>query len=557
MVIASTPQPSNVAELRRLVAAQQAQLLEQQRVIRDRDGRIDDHERALARKDQELVGANVLVEKLKFELLRYRRLRFGKKSESLGAEQIALWEAELDADIEALKKRLADIAAARGEGKPKDKDKPRRKMLPATLERVEEYLEPDSTTCGCGQAMVRIGEESGETLQLIPSRFYVKRTIRGKWACRCCQTLTMAPAPSAPIDKAIAGTSVIANVIISKYADHIPLYRQEGIYARMGVAIPRSTQAGWIGHSGVLFEPLTDLLAQHVVARSALQADETHVPVLDPGAGKTTKGYLWAYRTLPSDTVQAVLFDFAMSRAQAHPNRALANFTGTLQVDGYSGYNEVLARAHMIEAGCLAHARRKFVDVFQASASPVAREAITQIAAFYKIEHEFDSEHPAGSIHERQRWRETHTAPLLKIWHEWLRLTHERSPPRSSLAKAIQYSLNRWEALNRFVHDGRLPLDTNAVENCMRPVALGRKNWLYAGSEAGGKRAAQMYTLISSARMNGHEPLAYLTDILDRLPTARRRDLDAMLPWNWQPPEIASLIAQPVRPTDSLIITPN
>ena len=203
--------------------------------------------------------------------------------------------------------------------------------------------------------MTRIGEDVAETLQMIPSRFWVKRRIRGKWACRCCETITMAPVPAAPIDKAIAGTSVYANVIVSKYLDHQPLYRQEGIYARMGVPIARSTMAGWIGRIGVLFEPLTDLLAERITAASALQADETPVPVLDPGSGKTATGYLWAYRTLPSDLVQAVSFDFAMSRSQEHPRRMLAQFEGTLQVDGYAGYNETLRRANVIEAGCLAH----------------------------------------------------------------------------------------------------------------------------------------------------------------------------------------------------------
>ncbi len=271
----------------------------------------------------------------------------------------------------------------------------------------------------------------------------------------------------------------------------------------MGVAIARSTMAGWVGKIGVLFEPLTDLLAQRVLGFNALQADETPVPVLEPGTGKTATGYLWVYRTLPSDPVQAVTFDFAMSRAQAHPNRMLANFNGTLQVDGYAGYNEILAHPGVIEAVCLAHARRKFVDVYEATDSPVAKQAIVRIAALYQIEREFDESAHAGSTLERERYRRARAAPLLEAFQAWLMASYSKLPPKSALAKAMKYTLNRWKALTRYVEDGRLPLDTNAVENAIRPVALGRRNWLFAGSESGGRRAAQMYSLISSSKLNG------------------------------------------------------
>ena len=266
------------------------------------------------------------------------------------------------------------------------------------------------------------------------------------------------------------------------------------------------------------------------------------MPVLAPGTGQTTTGYLWAYRTLPSDDVQAVFYDFAMNRAHEHPTRVLKGFAGTLQVDGYSGYKDVLAGVAVIEAGCIAHARRKFVDVFKATKSPIAKEAIARIAALYGIEHEIDARGEV-TIDERQRIRHEKSRPLMDDLQAWLTLCRARVAPRSSIAQALQYALNRWPALCRFLDDGRLPLDTNAVENAMRPVALGRKNWTFAGSEAGGKRAANMYTLLMSARLNGHEPLAYLTDILERLPTARRRDLDAMLPWNWQPRETVDAAA--------------
>lgn len=535
----------------REIEAHKLAIIDQQKVIEQRN-------RDLAARLEELKHATALTDKLKFEIARYQRIRFGKKSEALGTEQIALWEAELEADIEALQKRLDALQAGLQDSKPAIRRQPRREALPETLPRLVEALEPESTTCACGAAMKRIGEDVAETLQMIPSRFWVQRRVRGKWVCRCCETMVMAPVPAAAIDKAIAGTSVIANVIVAKYVDHLPLHRQEGIYARMGVAIPRSTMAGWIGSIGVLCEPLTDLAAEHVVARQALQADETPLPVLDPGTGKTSTGYLWAYRTLPSDPIQAVVFDFAMSRAQAHPNRMLASFAGTLQVDGYAGYNEILRRPTVTEAGCLAHARRKFVEVYDATKSPIAQQAITRIAALYQIEREIDGAAPEASILDRQRHRQARAGPLLDAFHQWLIATHAKTPPRSALAKAMHYTLNRWKALIRYVDDGRLPLDTNAVENAIRPVALGRRNWMFAGSEAGGKRAAQMYSLLSSAKMNGHEPLAYLTDILERLPTARMKDLEAMLPWNWTPQrpsiDVAAELDKPPRP---LILIPN
>ena len=541
-----------IAERDRAIALGEQGIRDRELMLAEHQQLLDARNQELAVRLQELSYATALTEKLQFELARYQRWRFGKKSEAIGAEQIALWQAELDADIEALKRRLDDLQQALPGKKAAEKQTPRRQALPATLPRFEERLEPESTVCGCGEAMTRIGEDVAETLQMIPSRFWVQRRIRGKWACRCCETLVMAPVPAAPIDKAIAGTSVLANVIVAKYLDHQPLYRQEGIYARMGVAIPRSTMAGWIGRIGVQFEPLTDLLAERVTGAGGLQADETPVAVLDPGSGKTATGYLWAYRTLPSDPVQAVSFDFAMSRSQAHPNRMLASFKGTLQVDGYAGYNDILSRRGVIEAGCLAHARRKFVDVFEATKSPVAKEAIARIAALYEVEHAIDASAEEVSILDRQRLRQDQAGPLLKALHDWLLCSYAKAPPRSALAKAMKYTLNRWTALTRYVEDGRLPLDTNAVENSIRPVALGRRNWLFAGSEAGGRRAAQIYSLIGSAKLNGLEPLAYLTDILERLPTARMKDLEAMLPWNWKPVgttiDVAADLGKPLGP---------
>lgn len=549
---------SLIAELARkdeLLAKRDQQIEQREQQIAQHVQSIEERDQALAASLQELNEANALAEKLKFELLRYRRWRFGKKSEALSADQIALWEAELDADIEAIEQRLENLQSKLAGEKPAPKRVAKRQALPASLPRLEEVLEPESTSC-CGVRMTRIGEDVAETLEMIPSRFWVRRRIRGKWACRCCERISMAPVESAPIDKAIAGASVLANVVVSKFVDHQPLHRQEAIYARMGVAIPRSTMAGWLGRIGVSVQPLVELLAERAIATGALQADETPVPVLDPGSGKTATGYHWAYRTLPSDPVQAVVFDFAASRSQMHPNRMLAGFAGTLQVDGYAGYNEILRKEAVTEAGCWAHARRKFVDVFEATKSPVAQEAIRRIAALYKIEHEIDDAGEATTL-ERSRLRESRAGPLLEELYAWLVAIHAKSPPRGSLAKAIQYTLNRWAALTQFLKDGRLPLDTNAVENAIRPIALGRRNWLFAGSEAGGVRAAQIYSLLGSARLAGLQPLDYITDVLQRMPTARKRDLEAMLPWNWKPSTARDITAELAAPPLPLILVSN
>jgi len=537
------------ASLMREIASRDTLIARREDELRDRTVALAERDAALARhrleimaahhtvqtRTQELATATVLIDKLKFELARLRRWRFGASSEAVGAEQISLWESELEADIASLEARLDGLQAEVKNDQPCEKRKPKRLPLPDHLARIESRLEPQCTQC-CGLPMHRIGEDVAETLQVIPAKFFVERRIRGKWACRCCERIAMAPVPGAVIDKGVAGSSVLAQVVVAKFQDHQPLHRQEGIYARMGVTIARSTMAGWLGQLEVALEPLAALLRTRILEHTAIQADETPVPVLAPGTGRTATGYLWAYRTMPTSAIQAVSFDFAMSRAKEHPKRVLKAYSGTLQVDGYAGYHDILSKDNVIEAGCWAHARRKYVEVYDATKSPHAQQAITRIAALYAIEREIKEMDVDDAA--RSAIRQARAGPLLKDLHQWLMATHANAPPRAALAKAIGYTLNRWAALTRYVKDGRLPPDTNAVENAIRGIALGRRNWLFAGSQAGGERAATMYSLIESAKMNGIVPLHYLRDVFDRLPTARMRDLEAMLPWNWQPARV-------------------
>lgn len=512
-----------IVSLREELKARDEQLKSQQNIIDAREAQIKEH--------------SALIEKLKFELARLKRWRFGRHTEALSAEQLALWESELDGDIAALEARLEALQAEKNkrlsdQGDDDDKRQPKRRRLPDSLPRIEVMHDLESKDCPqCGEALQRIGEEVSEQLDIVPAKFFVRRHVRPKYCCRCCQTLHTAPMPAQPIDKGIAAPGLIMHVATGKYLNHLPLYRQEAEFGRMGMPIPRSTMAGWFGELEVLLEPLVGRMTELLLAETILHADETPVPVLDPGAGKTATGYLWAYRSGPWSNLQAVAFQFAMSRGAEHPNRFLALFTGTLVVDGYSGYNTVLKRSNINEAGCMAHARRPFYEIAEATGSPIAQSALIVIGKLYEIEVQLK----ALSAHERARERKKHAAPILADFKPWLDQTYANAPPKSAIGQALAYAINRWTALTRYLEDGMLNIDNNPVENAIRGVALGKRNWLFAGSEAGGRRAAQFYTLIETAKLNGVNPSAYLTHVLTALPSAKATDLDALLPWNFQP----------------------
>jgi transposase len=528
-MLQASPIPPTADVLKALTASLQAQLSAQTQQVESQATKIQSQNAQIETQVAQLKHFAVYIEKLQFELARLKRWRFGAASEAVGSEQIALWEAELDGDIAAAEARLEPLAAAAAIA-PAPKTQPKRKPLPDTLPRVEERHELAVCTCpACGLGLTPMGEEISEQLDIIPAQFFVRRHIRAKYSCRHCETVHTAPMPAQPIDRGLAAPGLLAHVLASKYLDHLPLHRQEQIYARDGVALPRSTMAGWLGQLEVLLEPLVERLATHVLGTAVIQADETPVPVLQPGNGRTATGYLWAYRSGPWQPTQAVVFDFAMSRGQATPTRFLQGYQGVLQVDGYAGYNEVLRRDGVIEAGCMAHARRYFVEVWDATQSPAAQTAITEIARLYAIESEIKD----LSVAQRQHQRQARAGPILDAFRQWLEAVRAKTGPRSALAKALQYTLNRWSALVRYVDDGRINIDNNPVENSIRGIALGRKNFLFCGSEGGGRRAALMYSLIESAKLNGIDPKAYLLDVLTKMPTAKRADLDALMPWNF------------------------
>ena len=377
--------------------------------------------------------------------------------------------------------------------------------------------------------MKRIGEDVAEKLDYVPGVFSVERHVRGKWACSQCETIVQAPVDAHIIDKGIPTAGLLAQVLVAKYADHLPLYRQESIFGRAGVAIPRSTLAQWVGVCGARLQPLVDAMKAEILQHRVLHADETPVQMLKPGDGKTHRAYLWAYAPGAFEDIKAVVYDFCESRAGDHARKFLGEWRGSLTCDDFSGYKALIASG-VTEVGCLAHARRKFFDLHVANKSQIAGFALEQFSRVYDIEREVKN----LDADQRKAIRQQQSKPVLDALHQWMALQRQKVPDGSATAKALDYSLRRWVALTRFVDDGQLPADNNWIENQIRPIALGRNNWLFAGSLRAGQRAAAVMSLIQSARMNGHDPYAYLKDVLSRLPTQRASCIEELLPHRWQ-----------------------
>ena len=320
-------------------------------------------------------------------------------------------------------------------------------------------------------------------------------------------------------------------MLVAKFADHLPLYRQEAIFGRAGLAIPRSTLGSWVGSCGVQLQPLVDALKAEILSHTVVHADETPVQMLKPGSGKTHRAYLWAYAAGAFEETKAVVYDFCESRAGENARVFLGEYRGHLVCDDFSGYKQLMGQG-VTEVGCLAHARGKFFDLHISNKSQIAHSALGQIGRIYDIEREVKELPP----HERQRIRQERSKPLLDALHQWMILNRQKITDGSATAKALDYSLRRWGALTRFVDNGQLPIDNNPIENQIRPIAIGRNNWLFAGSLRAGKRAAAIMSLIQSARLNGHDPYAYLKDVLTRLPTQRNSMIGELLPHRWTPP---------------------
>lgn len=527
MSLAPDQLPDDIAELKRLVISKDAELA--------------------AAKNGLMIYA-LQIEKLKVQIARLKRQAYGASSERIEREIVQL-ELQLE-ELEAAQAQASAVTPPAADGEPQQTEarekKPRRK-LPAELPRTEIVHTP-SPPCDCNSEQRKVGEDVTEILEYVPGRFEVVRHVRPATSCRICGAMAQAPMPALPIPRGFAGPGLLAHMLMGKYGDHLPLYRQAEIYARDGVELDRATLADWVGKVAWLVRPLAEKIAEHVMAGTVIHADDTPVPVLAPGNGKTKTGRLWVYlrdeRPHAGRAPPAVLYRYTPDRKGEHCRAQLAPFRGHLHADGYAGFGELYDSAEGVpaavtEVACWSHVRRKFFDVHKANGSPIAKQALEAIGVLFDIERGIK-----GQLPERRcRVRRDRAKPRLDELGLWFDEQLKLIPGRSELAGAIRYARSRWDALTRYSGDGRLEISNNAAENAIRPVALGRKNWLFAGSDSGGDRAAIFYTLIRSASLNGLEPEAYLREVLTRIGEHPINRIDELLPWNIARPATQSVAA--------------
>ena len=531
-----------------------------------------------------LVERDLLIEKLKLQIARMKRARFGASSEQHDSHIL-----QLELIVEDLESTLGTIGAVSAaaapdtigtndpvtstsatETLPPPTSPPSTitttRKLPLHLPRERVRYEPShaaTKTCGCkhcganAEQLTHLSDDESELLEYVPGRFKVIVQVRPKYVCGGCRSISQADAPTRPLNRSYAGAGLLAHVLTSKYADHLPLYRQSEIYAREGVELSRSTLADWVGGASVLLTPLVNALQRHIIAADKLHADDTPVPVLQPGRGSTKLGRLWTYVRddrasgggLTGNDSAAVWFAYSPDRKGAHPQQHLQSFTGILQADGYAGFDRLYqardgdGKPLIVEAACWAHARRKFFDIHTLKPSQiqgdtqgdtqgekqtsVAAEVLRRIGELYAVEQAIRGKPPD----ERSRIRQLNSRPKLDELKRFFETTLARVSRKSDLAGAIGYALTRWTALTRFVDDGRIEIDNNAAERALRCVALGRKNFLFAGSDAGGERAAAIYSLIGTAKLNGLDPEAYLRYVLSQIGNHPINKVDELLPW--------------------------
>lgn len=527
--------PNDVESLKALIA-------HHWQLDQERQAKTDRLEQALAQRSDQVVQLEQIIATLQYQIALLKRVQFGQKSERFEGQV-----EQLELALEDAQEQLAAIAQARPiQLKPELKDdigstaqNKAARQFPESLPREERVIEPavvlnkqSCTVCG-GNHWRHVGDDVSEQIELVPAHFKVIRTKRPKYSCKDCETMVQHPAPARPIAKGMAGPYLLAHMLISKYGDHLPLYRQSQIYARQQVEIKRATLADWVGSCSAVLEPLVEQIRLHVFSATKLHTDDTPVPVLQPGRKSTKEGRLWTYvrddRASASQEPPAVWFAYSPNRKAQNPAEHLSSFTGTLQADAYAGYDQIYkARIQtdqpILEAGCWAHARRKFFEFNQVNNSPIAQEALLRIQALYDIEAMIRNKPPD----ERLRMRQTQTQALLDQLKDWLDQQLQLVWSKSKLAEAIRYATTRWIAMTRFATDGQLEIDNNIAERSVRPIALGKKNWMFAGSDNGGERAAAIYTLIGTCKLNGVEPEAYLAHVLERIHDTNAQSL---LPW--------------------------
>ncbi len=485
-----------------------------------------DHATELEALRAEIAKRDLRIEQLEHLLRLLKRQQYSASAEKFDPAQQALFGAAADEEIASTQCEIDTLSP------PRERAQPKRQPLPESLPRVEEHIAPVSCTCSaCGGELHQIGEEVSEKLDIKPVEFYVRRIIRPKLACRGCETMHTPPTLPAIIERGIAAPGLLAHVLIGKYADHLPLTRQREMLGRSGVDLPVSTLSEWVGACGFALQPLVDALRSELHQCSVLHADETPVQMLAPGKGKTQNAYLFAYRRGEIAEPPIIVYDFAENRSGSNARRFLADYGGALVVDDYAGYKHLFQSTPMREVGCWAHARRKFFELHEANKSTLAAEALTRIGAIYAVERDAKD----MTAEQRHMHRQDHARPKVEALVAWLQSLRPKINSGSATAKAVDYLLRRTAAFTAYLDDGCFPIDNNAVENAIRPVALGRKNWLFAGSLLAGQRAANIMSLIQTAKANGHDPHAYLRDVLTRLPTQLNSKIGELLPHTWQP----------------------
>ena len=489
----------------------------------------------------EVVSLTEQNRRLEHLLDELRRALYGRKSEKLHPDQLQLALEELEGAL-----CESEEGTVAGTTRPAHAKRPAAERtigrLPAHLPRIEQVIEPESIACpcGCGE-MVRIGEDRTERLDIVPAQLRVIVTVRPKYACRVCeQGVTQAPSPARLIEGALPSEGLLAHVLVSKFADHLPLYRQSQIFARSGIALHRSTLAGWVGKASFHLQPVVACLASELRRSGKLGMDETPVRVLDPGRGRTKTGYMWTMvrdeRPWSGADPPGVVYRYAPSRSGKHGEALLGGFSGTLQVDGYSGYNRLRRPERpggaLTLAACWSHARRGLKEIVDSNGSPIAKAGLEQIARLYAIEKKIRGEEPAT----RQAIRWTEAAALVNAFGVWLDEQRERVSPRSRLGEKLTYIANQWDGLLVFLHDGRVEIDTNVVENLIRPVKLTAKNALFAGHDEGAAAWGHIASLIGTCKMNGVEPYAWLKSTLEKIADGHPQSkIHELLPWNFEP----------------------
>ena len=473
----------------------------------------------------EVKAQAILIEKLRHQLAGHRAHRFGASSETAEQLQLALETSEIAAAAMTARMRLPEI---------EEKGQPKRRPIPEHIPRMEVELSPAADACAdCGGKLRRVGEDVTEELEYVPGRFIVNRIVRPRLTCAGCERFVQAPLPTRPIERGRPGPGLLAHVLVSKYADHLPLYRQSQIFERDGLDLDRSTLSDWVGKSTALLAPLADAIGRHVIAAEAIFADDTPVQMLAPGTGRTQTARLWTYardeRPWNGAAPPAAWYRFSGDRRGQHPKDHLARFRGWMHADGYAGLNDLYRSGAIHEVACMAHVRRKFVDIHRSQASPIADETIQRIAQLYAVEKEARGSPPERRVELRQ----AKATPVFDDLEAWLAQQLARVSGKSPLAAAIRYALTRMARMRPYLASGILELDNNAAERGMRAIALGRKNYLFVGSEAGGKAAAIAYTLIETAKLNRVDPQAWLADTLARIPDYKITKVDELLPWRW------------------------